>query len=99
MPEINTTWTKQSKLGWAFLATLEDQLLVGLVPAVISPNGHKEYYIWGDRHREDGPTVIYYDGSTEFWLDGQRQDKDPEPHAMDDEEEELVFSSLLSSSF
>jgi hypothetical protein len=33
-----------------------------------------QYSIWfinGRRHREDGPAVIYHNGSTEYWLYGK----------------------------
>ena len=33
-------------------------------PAVEFANGHKEWYQNGQRHRIDGPAVVYADGST-----------------------------------
>ena len=31
-----------------------------------------EYYLNGNRHRTNGPAVIYLDGEEEYWLNGNR---------------------------
>jgi len=35
-------------------------------PAVVRPDGGKEWYLNGKRHREDGPAIEWSDGS-KFW--------------------------------
>ena len=37
-------------------------------PAVIHPNGHKEWWINDKLHREDGPAWIHPNGAEEWWL-------------------------------
>ena len=37
-------------------------------PAVIWPNGRKEYFIHGKCHRTDGPAVIHPSGSKFYWV-------------------------------
>ena len=39
-------------------------------------NGHKEWYLNGCLHREDGPAVEYADGDKEWWLDGELHRED-----------------------
>jgi len=34
-------------------------------------SGSKWWYKNGKRHREDGPSFIYYNGEKEWWLDGK----------------------------
>jgi len=41
-------------------------------PAYIDPDGHKEYWIKGKRHREKGPSVIFSDGRVQYWLNGEK---------------------------
>jgi hypothetical protein len=40
-------------------------------PAIISPNGEKEWWLNGVRHREDGPAIEYANGDKEWWINGQ----------------------------
>jgi hypothetical protein len=40
-------------------------------PAVIS-DGHKEWWIHGLRHRENGPAIEHADGSTEYYYYGMK---------------------------
>ena len=37
-------------------------------PAVVSEDGHKEYWINDNLHRLDGPAVIYVNGEEEYWI-------------------------------
>ena len=39
-------------------------------PAVEYSDGHKEWYINGERHREDGPAVEYTDGGKGWRING-----------------------------
>jgi len=39
-------------------------------PAFIGADGSKAWYQHGMKHRETGPSVIWYDGTVEFWLNG-----------------------------
>ena len=41
-------------------------------PAVIRPDGTREWWLNGKKHRTDGPAVIYPDGSEEWWLNGKK---------------------------
>jgi len=41
-------------------------------PAVIYPNGHKQWRINGERHRENGPAVEQSNGTKEWWVNGKR---------------------------
>ena len=45
-------------------------------PAVIWPNGNKEWWLNGNRHREDGPAVECADGGKEWWLNGVQHRND-----------------------
>jgi len=45
-------------------------------PAYIDPDGHKEYWIKGKRHREKGPSVIFSDGRVQYWLEGRHLTKE-----------------------
>ena len=40
-------------------------------PAVVSKNGHKEYWINNKRHRLDGPAVIYSDGEERYYINNE----------------------------
>jgi hypothetical protein len=35
------------------------------------PDGRREWYRDGVRHRDDGPAVEYADGGREWWRDGK----------------------------
>ena len=37
-------------------------------------DGHKEWYLNGKPHREDGPAVEWVDGHKEWWLNGNSAD-------------------------
>ena len=39
-------------------------------------NGHKEWYINGKLHREDGPAVEWNDGTKSWWLNNKRHRED-----------------------
>ena len=39
---------------------------------IIDPNGNKEWFLNGQRHRVDGPAIEYADGSKAWFLNGQR---------------------------
>ena len=41
-------------------------------PAVVRPNGIREWFRHGLRHREDGPAVEGLIVDDEFWLNGRR---------------------------
>ncbi len=41
-------------------------------PAVVEADGHSVWYRCGRKHRQIGPAVIYANGNTEHWYDGQR---------------------------
>jgi hypothetical protein len=45
-------------------------------PAVIWPNGTKEWYTHGILHRTDGPAIEYADGTKVWFLDGKRHRTD-----------------------
>ena len=38
------------------------------------PNGHKEWYLNGTLHREDGPAVEGANGEKEWWLNNEEVD-------------------------
>jgi hypothetical protein len=40
-------------------------------PAVIHPDGGKEWWLNGERHRSRGPAIIYSDGSQEWYRNDQ----------------------------
>ena len=42
----------------------------------IYPDGTKEWYLNGKRHREDGPAVERPSGDKEWWLNGKRHRED-----------------------
>ena len=42
----------------------------------ISPNGHKQWFLNKERHREDGPAIEYADGDKDWWLNGKRHRED-----------------------
>ena len=39
-------------------------------------DGHKEWYLNGNRHREDGPAVKCSDGYKEWWINGNLHRED-----------------------
>jgi len=47
-------------------------------PAIIFPNGDKEWWVNGELHREDGPAVLRVNGSNEWWLHGKPWKEGPE---------------------
>jgi hypothetical protein len=40
-------------------------------PAIVFPNGDREWWIEGELHRDSGPAVMRADGSCEWWLNGR----------------------------
>ena len=40
------------------------------------PNGDKQWFLNGKRHREDGPAAERADGHKEWWLNGKRHRED-----------------------
>ena len=46
------------------------------LPAVEYINGHKEWYLNDERHREDGAAIEWDDGNKSWWLNGERHRKD-----------------------
>jgi len=40
------------------------------------PNGHKEWYLNGTLHREDGSAVEFANGTKEWWLNGNLHRED-----------------------
>ncbi len=48
------------------------------VPIVkIQPDGTKEHFLAGKRHRQGGPAIEFADGSKEWWHHGAYQRSDP----------------------
>jgi hypothetical protein len=45
-------------------------------PAVIWPDGHREWWLHGQLHRVDGPAVIYPNGTRVWYLHGQQHRAD-----------------------
>ena len=45
-------------------------------PAVVSKNGHKEYWINDKCHRLDGPAIIYSDGYEEYYINDKELTKE-----------------------
>ena len=45
-------------------------------PAMIRPDGHKEWYIHGKRHRIDGPAVEYANGDQHWCVNGKHHRTD-----------------------
>ena len=45
-------------------------------PAVECANGNKEWYSFGNLHREDGPAVEYRSGTKEWWREGKQHRED-----------------------
>ena len=43
---------------------------------IATPDGSKEWWLNGERHREDGPACEYSDGSKEWWLNGKLHRED-----------------------
>lgn len=43
-------------------------------PAIALADGHKEWWLDGERHRVDGPAVERADGGKEWWRNGVKQD-------------------------
>jgi hypothetical protein len=41
-------------------------------PAIVQPNGSKEWCVNGKLHRIDGPAVEWYDGGKVWWVNGKR---------------------------
>ena len=37
----------------------------------VYPSGHKEWYLNGERHREDGPAIEYANGDKYWYLNGK----------------------------
>ena len=44
--------------------------------AVVSKNGHKEYWINDKCHRLDGPAIIYSDGYEEYYINDKELTKE-----------------------
>jgi len=42
----------------------------------ISPNGHKQWFLNKERHREDGPAIEYADGTKTWYLNDKRHRED-----------------------
>jgi len=42
----------------------------------VHPNGTKEWYINGKRHREDGPAIEYGNGNKSWYLNGKKLTED-----------------------
>jgi hypothetical protein len=42
----------------------------------ISPDGTREWFLNGERHRQDGPAVEFPDGYRAWWLNGERHRQD-----------------------
>jgi len=66
-------YTKEGKFEtkeWHAIPFKELHREVG--PAVIYPNGHKQWRINGEKHREDGPAVEQSNGTKEWWVNGKR---------------------------
>lgn len=47
----------------------------GNLPAIIFPNGDKEYFLHGSFHRTDGPARIAIDGTEEYYFHGKKYTK------------------------
>jgi len=45
-------------------------------PAVIYPNGDKEWWVNDKQHRVDGPAIEYVDGHKEWYINGQHHRED-----------------------
>jgi len=45
------------------------------LPAVVHPNGTKEWWLDGVRHRKNGPAILFDDGGEEWWVNGVRHRK------------------------
>jgi len=46
------------------------------LPAVVYPNGSKEWWVNGVRHRDIYPAVMFDDGGLEWWVNGVRHRDD-----------------------
>jgi hypothetical protein len=42
----------------------------------VYPNGYREWYLNGKRHRQDGPAIEHSDGTREWYLNGERHRQD-----------------------
>ena len=45
-------------------------------PAVVSKNGHKEYWIENNLHRLDGPAIIYENCLQTYWINHEPLSKE-----------------------
>ena len=50
---------------------LEDKLHRTDGPAIECVDGHKEWYMNGQRHRDNGPAIERVNGSKSWWINGQ----------------------------
>ena len=46
------------------------------LPAIENINGTKEWYIDGQRHRENKPAFIHYSGEEQWWFEGKAHRED-----------------------
>lgn len=46
-------------------------------PAIVFPNGDREWWVMGQLHRLDGPAIERADGTREWWRDGARWENGP----------------------
>jgi hypothetical protein len=62
----------------------------------VFPNGHKEWYLDGKIHREDGPAVEWVNGSKEWWLNGKLHREDgPAIERADGHKEWYLYSEKV----
>ena len=59
-------------------------------PAVIYPDGRKEWWINGKYHREDGPAIVDPNGTKIWCLNGQDYSFDKWIEALDKSDEEKM---------
>jgi len=45
-------------------------------PAVIYPNGVKEWWVGGKQHRLDGPAILFTNGEKGYYINGKRLDEE-----------------------
>ena len=66
-------------------------------PAVVWPDGGKDYYINGELHNENGPAVVESDGKMEFWVNGNLHNENgPAVVWPDGHEEHWMYDFLVS---
>ena len=70
--EFNSRSVKTIEHGHEIWRNLNGELHRTNGPAIILPNGTKEYYLNGKLHREDGPAVIYPDGKCLYYQNGKK---------------------------